>query len=489
MAFAQPPVQRAQSNAPIPRNTVPPLSGYTMMVDRPQPLATPMVSGPPMTVYTSNVPVNTLKRKGVDGVGGRFAGGRARADFGGSPDAEIALIRRSGAGRVNPPPFAHAYPSLTGWRPADGAPLMSGIPNEPVDSTVRGITPIGPRPDAEGWMWNGMPTAPDSYFQGYIGSRPNVGPAINQAPIGPFNMPGARQGLPGGDLYPWETAADRAKTSFSDDSGSPNPRVKYTFLLSKKAAAYALTTMAYQPLFGIRDTTPIDESTRLSHGNAFMARAETTIFDLVVTNFELAKQQKRAIHPGEVLTARDVLTDYRFLGICAAEEGNSSSYSNGSVVNRNLPRNIVAVMGGSAFNVLNYWDDQLTYGSNVGFILKGVSLKALVAHTGGARGTFNLDPSNRNDVQTLNYGINAPVVLQFVPWHGGPADTPNTKALMYVDQFGREEMGVYIPVGKFTQYHGSIGDRATIKRAWCSREAAVHAGTIMVLVSRNTPAY
>lgn len=482
MASAQFPPQRALTNSATPRNPTGPLAGYSMNLDRPQNLGGPSVGGPAIGgIYSANISRADLKRKNESG-----AGGRSRPGIGGSPQGEIDIVRSLGVpNSVSALPLGQTFPSLTGWRPGSGAAIMSGMPEAPIDTTIRGITPIGARPDAAGWMWNGMPTQPDNYFRGFIGTRPNVGAAVNQ---GPFNMPGSSQGLPGGRLYPFETAADREKISYSDDSGTPNPRVKYTFLLSKKACAYALPTMAYQPVFGIRDPTPIDESTPLTNGHAFLARAETTIFDLVVTNYELAMAQKRAAHPGEVCTPRDVLTDYRFLGICAAEEGNSSSYSNATLVNRSLPRNLVVTLGGSAFSVLNYWDDKLTYGSNVGFILKGVPLKDLVARNGATKGTFNLDPSTKN-VHSVNLSITAPVVLQFVPWFGGPAETPNAAALAYVDQFGCDEIGVYIPVGQFLQYHGDIGDRQVIKRAWCSREAAVHAGTIALLVSRNTPAF
>lgn len=447
---------------------------------------------PQTQVYRADLPIVAGKRKGVDN---NVTGGgdirRPRLDLAGNTPQQLAQMRATVLGTNDQPPnFYDQQPNMAQLQIGpNGGPLLSGFSSTPYDPYERNAGPLGNRGDPQGISWGGM------------GERPTVFDPARNFPTQFANTAGGGmfQGAPGAPSlqvggpspllnHPFREAA-RNNVSKSNMTGTPAPRIKYTFVLDQVAQRFAQNQLQFWPL--VMQVTLQTQPTRDQVAFQMIAAPSppARIFDIVTANFLMSLEQKKPNTVSEVCVAADLLAKYRLRGVGTSDEGHRISDTVGEHNHALVGRHVVATQGGEALNVYNMWG-ALAYQRTVGFIFKGVPVEQIWNSNPRNAGSYGLDAGAPNKSRVINRAEIADVVLQYVPWMSDKFhDAPSHAELLYRDDFGVERQGIWVPFGVMMQTHGEIGDVEAIERSWCSKSAAVAAGQISIIVSRRSTAF
>lgn len=432
---------------------------------------------------------STIKRNGVDSIVTQGNSKRNKVDLGGNTAQELALLRATQLGRTPVRPvFNDAEPRINGAfgrTPGEGLPVMAGMPGfrNPLPMNVDYSRTTG----SENIIFEGLRQPPPSVA--------NMSPAFGAGSAGLrgtsttsqfMQVPSAVAPTAGGSgpnpatLFN-EAAADIEKKT---KSGSPNARITYTHTLNEVAAAYAAATQE-KTIWII----PIvfEEGGQGWNGQSgqlynFGIDVQHAGYNLAIANYMIALSQKYPDSPADVITPDHLLTNFRYGGIVAAEEGATKSQYI-SKDDAHIHRNIVFTVQGEA-NVYNYWGD-VKYGQKVGLVLKGVALKNIFAHHYLDAGSYNIDATDPTSIRVINQQALSNNPLQFVPWYDeeGMADEPDPSMLEYIDDYGTVRQGVYIPVGTVLQVFGEVANKSYTDRSWASAAATYKSGMIRILVN------
>lgn len=447
----------------------------------------PIGPEPRLPAATSSVTISMqtpsiTKRRGIDSIVTGGNSKRQKVDLGGNNARELAALRQTQLGRTSrTPSFNDTEPRLNGmFRGPQGMPVAANMPGfrNPLPMNSNYSRTVGPE---------------NIIFEGLRQPLPSV---TNMSPAtGPSGLSGTSttnqfmqrsnglarigSGPSAIDLFNQAAGEMEKKTK----SGSPNARITYTHTLNEMAAAYAGVTQEKTiwilPIVFEEGGMGVDGN----RGDLFHwgVDVEHAGYSLAIANYILAVSQPFPASFAEVMTPQMILTNFRFAGIVAAEEGATKS----QYVDKpdaHIHRNIVFTVQGEA-DVFNYWGDA-KYGQRVGLIVKGVPLKNIFAHHYLDVGSYNIDAVEPAAIRALNKTALSNNPLQFVPWFDdeGMANEPSPGELEYVDDYGVMHLGVYIPVGTVIQVFGEVANKIHIERAWVSAAATVSAGMIRILV-------
>jgi len=443
-------------------------------------------AGQTISMFTPSI----TKRNGVDSIVTQGNSKKAKVNLGGNSAQELAMMRASQLGRTPVRPvFNDSEPRINGQfgRTNEGLPLMPNMPafNNPLPMNVNSSRTTG----GENIILQGLRQP--------LPSVATMSPAFGVSrglsgtgTTGQFmQVPSAVAPTAGGsgpnpaDLFNAAAADIEKKTK----SGSPNARVTYTHTLNEVAAAYAGATQ--EKTIWILPIVIEEGGQGWSNEHSslynFSVDVEHAGYQLAIANYLIALSQLFPKSRAEEITPEIILSNFRFGGIVAAEEGpTKSQYVDKQ--DAHIHRNIVFTVQGEA-NVFNYWGD-VAYGQTVGLIVKGVPLKNIFAHHYLDVGSYNIDPSDPTQVREINQRALSNNPLQFVPWHSdnGMIDEPSTAELEYVDNFQRVRQGVFIKIGTVIQVFGEVANDAYIKRAWASSAATYKTGMLRILVDTQS---
>jgi hypothetical protein len=374
-----------------------------------------------------------------------FVNGK-RTISGGEPPISLPRTDQGFVASANNIPQIATKVSLGNLTNSQQGVLLTGAETAP-DDAYRGIGPLGARADPAGMVWNGIPMEPPPQFQ----SVPNF-ENLN---------------------------ADRVASQIALGSDSaPDQRAKHTITISKEAAQLS----SYE----LKSFVLVAEVQNNYNDNKHQGYAQpnfpSNVYSITDANLVMALNQKKPENPYEVTKVAEIMQKFRIIGVCETDSGNYE----GPLGPRRAAghRNVVVTLAGITNSCFNIWPRQLFYGQWLGFILKGVPKPEIFVDSVHNNGTYQLDPRNPQVVMELPQDT-PKVLLQYVPWCGATQSStmPETSELVYLDDFGVERMGVFIPFGRFMQYHKSIGDLDDIERAINSKSAAVSAGSVIILLS------
>ena len=426
------------------------------------------------------------KRNGVDSIVTGGNSKRQKLDIGGNSAAELAALRGTQLGRTPVRPvFNDSEPRINGafGRTNEGVPVMPNMPafRNPLPMGVDYSRTTG----SENIIFRGLRQPLPSVTNmtpAFGGSRGLSGTSTTSQfmQVPSAVAPAGGSGPNPVDLFNQAAGDIEKKTK----SGSPNARITYTHTLNEIAAAYAGVTQE-KTLWII----PIVFEEGGSGYNAnrgdlfhFGVDVEHSGYNLAIANYMLAISQVYPNSHAEVITPQHVLTNFRFGGVVASEEGpTKSQYVDKQ--DAHIHRNIVFTVQGEA-NVYNYWGD-VKYGQRIGLILKGVALKNIFAHHYLDVGSYNIDAADPTSIRAINQQALSNVPLQFVPWYDdeGMMSRPDPSQLEYLDDYGIVRMGIFIPIGTVLQVFGEVANQAYISRSWTSAAATYKSGMLRILVN------
>jgi hypothetical protein len=440
-------------------------------------------------VTSADVPIVSLKRGRVDNiVGGDASVRRARVEIGGTSDSDMAAMAGSLLGTTRAPiKFGMGTPDMSRVvRGIDGGALFSGFEGRPYDQAFRDVGPIG---TASGpGMLAGLPGKP-GYFNG-----PSMPPSQFQHTLsGDFFQPsqnnGGAQTGSNDVLRQLPIFQTEANTTRSNRTGGHAAKVKYTYTLDPQIFKVSANELTAAALVQEKTHAPVPNGDQIYYGLNAAPIPGIRIYDIVTGNWMMAMDQPKPNTLADVLTAKDLMEKYQIFGAGVTDEGHRYNQGGGERPHALNQRNIVAIHGGEAIQVWNYWGT-IEYAQVVGFVLKGVYVNDIWALNPREAGTFNLSSNRPNSVVRLETSQLAHVLLQFVPWKSSAsADTPSLRDLAYTDDFGVERFGIWIPFGTVLQTHGDHADPFHIERSTCSVASAVQSGKLTMIISRKQPVF
>jgi len=280
-------------------------------------------------------------------------------------------------------------------------------------------------------------------------------------------------------------ASATSKFETKSVTGAPNAVVPYTHRVSNASLAWMPEEQRCMPLFSAIKVKDIPET---SHLNQFETRYAPLPFhddyNLVAVNLALALSQDAPLSLADIPQPEEVLSNYHFMGAVRTDEG-SRSYPQANTSSSRKQRNLVFVANGPA-DMFNIWDSPKV-GQSLYFILKGVPLHSIRAHSGAPSGTYNISAANPEHVESV--GKRAPVVLQFVPWCDPEGyRSPSMADLAYHDSAGILRYGVPIRIGHLMQYYPKKINKEIRNHAPYSVHAMMNSGQIRVqLEIRQAP--
>lgn len=408
---------------------------------------------------------------------------RSRVPFGGgNSPAQLAMMRRMGIGQgTKAPPFGTFAPDISQWTrtPAEGLLVNSGMPKKqddfyrnmgPLKASVSGMGfgPAPPKPT----VWNQFRSGNTNEASGLVGSESNelfiqLGSGANQykAISSPFTR--------------MDFGAAAAKVQNNSTDGNINALVKYTYTLNETASAYATEEQAWCMWFMHIENNIVARPKGTSIFPAGLVPLHNG-YSLVTLNYMLALAQLQ----GMQFTPREVLDEYKFVGIAVSETGATKTRyldTQTKIKNRNV---VVAAQGPT--DAYNTWRPLLHYLQHVGLILKGVPITQIFASDYTTPGSYNLQAGSPGTMRVLDISKQSLNPLQFVPWSDpdGVAEYPTPAELNYINDAGEQCTGIYIKVGHLTQIHKG-GDAAIIARTPYSQSACLRSGKIRLHITSH----
>lgn len=396
-----------------------------------------------------------------------------RAPFAGNTEAQIAQMAQTPLGTMmRGPTITSGNPMLSrNVRNRFGASVAAGFPDSYSFGTA-GQTPTGAR-QMGGLAWNGMPGKPTYFDEGRNDALSET--ATGNRFMGPGAAPAPRVGIPQPFAnYNYDRAA--ANIENSSKTGKPNALIKYTHVLTRKSSEYCFHSQVAMPWFTSIALVDPDSQSSNSDLLGFRSHApQHNGFNLVVANLVLACNQPVPESYDDVITAQDIMDEYKFLGFVAAEDGNGAPHVSSAA------RSVVFCMAGE-ISCFNFWGN-VKYGQSIGFIYKGVNVEDIYAQDRREHGTYNINGTSPNTVRTLDTMTHTSCPIQIIPWHDkeGAAERPEKKDLAYFDSFGVLRYGKYFKVGIVIQVMDPYADDMHTYRAPYSLASAAQCGKIRVL--------
>ena len=413
---------------------------------------------------------------------------RTRLDIGGTSARALAAMRGTPLGgnaapqQMGPSPDLARLQLLSAVQPGGGQPIANGMPTAPPEFYTRGINFSARAADG---ALGGMPGKP-TYFDPVRRAPGGAGGLAGTQSGSQFITPGGGvQSTVGGISNPFlqvdYAALAAQKTTRSDDLLEPNQTAKYNVTLDRStAAAIATVALKHNVMFQFcqLQAQPTPSQRRFRALAAPMP--EVKAYTLPVLNYLLATEQTRPLSLAEVVETDFVLDRYKLVGVPVGEEGQltTKNFERGT---NNVARNLALVLTGPAV-VFNYWPGA-QLGSMVGFILRGVPLRHIYAINERDRGSYNISADKQMEVRKLDTAVVSQCPLQLVPWYDpkGMARVPPLSDLLYIDEFGVERKGEFIPFGYFLQlFQSQLPDSVVSERAPFSMAATAASGTCRV---------
>jgi hypothetical protein len=435
-----------------------------------------MPSGPSIT-----------KRKGVDSMVLQGASKRQQVDLGGSSPAEYAALRATQLGRTSTTPrFNDSEPRFfQQGRGNQGLPVANNLPpfTNPLPMNVNYSRTVGAERIIFQGMESSLPMPSVATMSPAFGVSRGLAGTSTTSQFMNVDSGGTPRGGSGPDIVAQFNAA-AGNIEKKTKTGSPNARTTYTHTLNEMAAAYA--AVAQEKMIWIVPIL-IEDGAMTFDGKSGQLQSwgvdiQHAGHNLAVANYMLALSQPFPRKIAEIQKVENVLSQFRYAGVVASEEGaTKSQYVDKE--DAHIHRNIVMTLQGEV-DVYNYWGD-VKYGQSVGLIVKGVPLKDIFAHHYINAGTFNIDAVEPAAVRKVDTSALSNNPIQYVPWFDevGMSEEPDISELEYGDDFGIVRTGVFIRVGTVIQVYDEVANEAYISRAPYSVAATVKTGLLRILVT------